>query len=149
MGNRIPLLVRYERHIRRDPGGCWVWTKNVASSGYPQLRVGRPGNGPVLSVHRWAYEHFVGPIPDGMLVLHHCDNKRCSRPDHLYCGTQADNMKDMDERGRRVSRGGRPPKLDDEQVVKVLDDPRPAHEIAAEFGVSEATVYRIKAMKHS
>lgn len=140
---RIPLEVRYERHIRRDPDGCWEWTGPCASSGYPQFRLGRTNK--TISVHRWSYECENGPIPDGRLVLHHCDNRKCSRPSHLYCGTQADNMRDMRERGRADhTSGGRPSKLTPDQQREIVWDERPTNEIAAAFNVSEATVYRLK-----
>lgn len=145
MRPRIPLIERYESAIRRDPGGCWVWTRHVSSAGYPQMRVGRTGNGPVLLVHRWAYEHFVCEIPDGALVLHRCDNKRCSNPDHLYIGTQADNVRDMIERGRRERPVGRSGKLMRRQRDEIASDvDRTIHKLALDYGVSESTIYAIR-----
>lgn len=136
-----PLEIRYEKHIRRDPGGCWVWTKHVSSNGYPQFRCGRTGNGPVILVHRWAYERHVGPIPEGKLVLHHCDNRRCSNPEHLYAGTHADNMRDMADRGRRRL------KLTDDAVRAIRLDERRYAEIAAEHRISEAMVYAVRSRR--
>lgn len=51
--------------------------------------------------HRLSWQIANGSIPDGLQVLHHCDNGACIRPDHLFVGTQADNMRDMDAKGRR------------------------------------------------
>jgi hypothetical protein len=80
---------------------CWNWTGAKRKNGYGQMRYYRgPGYCPVIKVHRFAYEMYFGPIPDGMCVLHHCDNPACVRPDHLFLGTQADNMKDMNRKGR-------------------------------------------------
>jgi hypothetical protein len=56
-----------------------------------------------LRSHRFAYELEHGPIPDGLFVLHRCDNRKCCNPKHLFIGTQADNMHDMDAKGRRVT----------------------------------------------
>jgi HNH endonuclease/helix-turn-helix, Psq domain len=83
-------------------GDCWLWTGECRPNGYGRLRVGAQ----TMSAHRFAYETSAGPIPAGLQVLHRCDVKRCCRPDHLYVGTQLDNMRDKVERGRW--RGGRP-----------------------------------------
>jgi hypothetical protein len=147
---KIPLEIRYERHIDRSagPDGCWVWTGSGNQAGYGQLRVGRKG--PVISVHRWAYEHFVGPIPEGYWVCHHCDNPKCSNPKHLYAGTPQENMRDAVVRGRRpkkVKFGGRVKKLTDDMVRAIRADTRPACLVAVNFGVSECTVFAIRARR--
>ena len=82
-------------------GDCWVWTGATTTAGYGEIRFG----GKVVRVHRLVYELTVGPIPEGMGVLHRCDNPPCCRPDHLFLGTQRDNARDMVAKGRK--RGGR------------------------------------------
>lgn len=146
MGKRMPLDIRYELHINRIPGGCWEWQSAHNQAGYGQFIIGRPGNG-VISVHRWAYEHFVGPIPDGLLVLHKCDNSRCSNPDHLYVGTQKDNTNDKKARGRYAKThvfGPRHRKLTDDDVRAIRLDERPQYVIAAAYKISESHVSGIK-----
>jgi hypothetical protein len=77
--------------------GCWEWQQTIDASGYGRLtRAGRQG----VKAHRVAWECANGPIPDGLWVLHRCDNRRCVNPEHLYVGDRADNMADMVERGR-------------------------------------------------
>lgn len=71
-------------------GDCWLWTGSVANTGYGQITSG----GTTLLVHRVAYEQLVGPIPEGMNVLHRCDTARCWNPAHLFLGTHADNVAD-------------------------------------------------------
>jgi len=79
--------------------GCWEWTGSRARRGYGKVRIG----GVLHSSHRLSYEWSVGPIPDGMHVLHHCDNPPCVRPDHLWIGTRTDNQGDMVAKGRQFS----------------------------------------------
>lgn len=99
-GPRRPLRERFEEKFVRDPSGCWLWTASVNGNGYGQILVTTEAAGLGLA-HRVAYELYVGPIPDATLVLHRCDVRHCVNPDHLRLGTQADNIADMDSKGRR------------------------------------------------
>ena len=107
---------RFERFIdRTHPDGHWLWT-GALSSGY-----GVMGNGyRMMYVHRWSYEHFVGPVPDGLIVGHECHDldltcmggecihRRCARPEHLKPMAHADNIRAgrsaQASRARRVER---------------------------------------------
>lgn len=91
------LTDRFLRGFDRIPGGCWIWRGNRTVSGY-----GRLGKSPRVLMHRFSYEHYVGPIPEGMDILHHCDVRPCVNPKHLYAGTDADNVRDKVLRGRHV-----------------------------------------------
>jgi hypothetical protein len=81
--------------VTSDAGACWLWRGQVGTSGYGQLKMG----GKMVSAHRLAVELTAGPIPDGLVVQHRCDVKRCVNPNHLIVGTQADNMRDAAIRG--------------------------------------------------
>jgi hypothetical protein len=98
-----PLAERFEEMVRRLPGddACWEWTGAVCKAGYGRIGEGGRG-GRHLLVHRVAWELANGPIPAGMVVRHHCDNRRCVRPSHLELGSQADNLCDMAKRRRGV-----------------------------------------------
>ena len=76
---------------------CWVWTAGKAE-GYGVLRV----NGKNMGAHRFSWEIHYGPIPQGLWVLHRCDNRSCPRPDHLFVGTCADNEADKKAKGRQA-----------------------------------------------
>jgi hypothetical protein len=76
---------------------CWLWTGSTGPSNrYGMLRV----NGRSVKVHRFAWELVNGPIPDGKVVRHRCDNTLCVNPYHLELGTQLDNVRDSISRGR-------------------------------------------------
>jgi hypothetical protein len=81
---------------------CWLWTGGKHRQGYGQISIARK----MALAHRVSYELEVGPIPPGMSVLHKCDVPGCVRPDHLFTGTQKDNMADCARKGRTVSFNG-------------------------------------------
>ncbi len=80
-----------------EKNNCWIWKGGLGRHGYAQHRM---NNTPIVA-YRAAWILFKGEIPKGICVCHRCDNKKCVNPDHLFLGTQSDNMKDMLEKGRR------------------------------------------------
>lgn len=87
-----PLIDRFFKYVgRKLPNGCIPWV-GANSNGYGVIGIGR-GSGNVQAT-KVSFEFFVGPVPDGLEVLHRCDNPPCINPVHLFVGTMADNMKD-------------------------------------------------------
>lgn len=146
--------------------GCWLWTAGKFHAGYGQFRLA----GRTVKAHRIAYELTHGPIPVGesyhdTCVCHTCDNKLCVRPDHLFLGTQADNVADMVSKGRqalgdhngsrtkpeRLPRGEhhkRPTaKLDEDRVRAIRVATGTQAKIAAAYGVSFQLVSLIRSRK--
>lgn len=75
--------------------GCWEWTGKIGKNGYGVFFA----NVKAYPAHRKSWQMANGPIPSGMHICHHCDNKKCVRPDHLFVGTHADNMRDAWAKG--------------------------------------------------
>lgn len=97
-------LERFEEKVDKS-GDCWIFTGSCPGFGHGHFGV---DSGKYVYAHRWAYAHYVGPIPDGMQVCHKCDVPACVNPDHLFIGTQRDNVLDMHRKGRFVgNRKGR------------------------------------------
>jgi hypothetical protein len=97
-GQCVPIETRLWEKVQKEPnGGCWLWTGGTTNGGYGVIGVGR---GRLHRAHRISWEIANGPIPDGLKVLHRCDNPPCVNPAHLFLGTQVDNMRDCAAKGR-------------------------------------------------
>ncbi len=130
------------RHSWVKDNGCWEWIKAVGKSGYGVMRV---GDRSAVSCHRVAYQLWNGDIPDGLNVLHKCDNKKCVNPDHLEIGTQSKNMLDAASRGISPTGELHPQStLTNHQVESIRSDNRTCPEIARELGVRTLNVWRAK-----
>jgi len=129
---------RFWAKVKKTPT-CWLWQRALDEWGY-----GRFGGG---SAHRVAWRFAYGPVPKGLQVLHRCDNPPCVRPDHLFLGSQADNMADMVVKGRAL-RGERNPnaKLTWEAVRAIRAQHAAGvskHSLSRQFGVDRTVITSI------
>lgn len=138
----------WSKSRRGGPGECWVWTAALDDGGYGVFGM---CHSKVISAHRFAYLLERGPIRDGLNVLHRCDNRPCVNPDHLFLGTQADNMRDMAQKGRGGKAKARGAQhwnarltADDVRAIRAYPAGAMAREIAERFGVSRMTVIAIR-----
>ena len=133
---------RIEKKVERIPeSGCWVWMGTTTVRGYGQIE----HKTKKLYAHRASYEAFVGEIPQGMYVCHTCDNVSCVNPNHLFLGTQKQNLQDMAKKGRST-RGEKNPgaKLTEEQVNQIRTMDGTCSFISKIFNVSSSAISAIK-----
>lgn len=123
--------------LKRSEGGCLNWDGPVTSKGYG---LGMKADGKYVRAHRLAYRLHVGAIPAGAHVLHHCDNRRCCEPTHLYLGSNEENIVDKmvrDRSGKKLCR---------EQVARIkarLAAGESRRSLASAFGVNPSNITRI------
>lgn len=143
MGSPIERLLN---SVEPEPNsGCWLYIK-TGKLGYGTFWL----NGSARQAHRAAWTLLVGPIPDGMQVNHKCHVRCCVNPNHLYLGTQTDNMKDMRDSGRERRALGELnglAKLTIEMVKAIRKSDRKNCELAAFFSVAPTTISAIRNRK--
>jgi len=135
---REPLADRFFRNVEKTEG-CWNWVGYMYQQGYGAFA----SMGKMYGAHRVSYELANGTIPEGLLVRHTCDNRRCVNPAHLITGTHQENMRDMTERGRQ--KGGGKSILTEEQVkeIRAIGNSQRVIDTAEKYGISQAQIYRI------
>lgn len=158
--NRQPVAARFWQRVdKRGTDDCWNWTAGTGSHGYGQLSIDAI---PKLT-HRIAWELANGPIPDNLHVLHKCDNRLCCNVNHLFLGTNLENIQDMVKKDRQAKGKDKPDQKGEANVTSVLTAQEVIeirercakgenqHELANIYGVSQghiSNLYRRVTWKH-
>jgi hypothetical protein len=127
--------------VRNEMTGCLEWHGLKNANGYGRTTI----RGRNLTVHRYVWELFNGPISQGLCVCHKCDNRQCAEPTHLFLGTTKDNSEDMVRKGRSL-KGERNNKSkltpDDVRAIRASNERQV--DLAARYGVTQAMVSQVK-----
>ena len=134
-------------------GSCWLWLGAKRPDGYGEMFIRKmKGKSDRVRAHRFSFELAFGKIPDGLYICHKCDNPSCVRPDHLFAGTQKENIADMWRKGRQNAwdkKGERngSAKLTTENAKTVrhlyFAERRTLSEIGKFFGVANQTIWSV------
>jgi hypothetical protein len=151
---KTPPQIRFWKKVKKSsPNKCWPFVGDKTHHGYGRFtehprkaKPGHPKPTPTMA-HRLAWEYTYGKIPDGLSVCHHCDNRPCCNPTHLFLGTQQDNNRDRHLKGRTVAVRGEmqgSSKLTEKQVREIRSQYQPfkvsLNSLAKKFAVSKRTI---------
>lgn len=142
-GKRAPARDRLLAKIAIDAEtGCWNWTAGKFPDGYGQFVEINRSRG----AHRVSYELHCGAIPERMCVCHRCDNRACINPDHLFLGTNSENMADMTAKGRQArGTSNARAKLTEADVLAIRSASGITQQkLAKQYGVGQILISRIR-----
>jgi hypothetical protein len=150
-------IARFHKKYVKHDSGCWNWTAGRFEVGYGMFSGFRGVGGTrkrTMGAHRVSWMiHSQRPIPAGMCICHHCDNRLCVNPVHLYLGTYQDNNRDTIRRNRGNRNLGSAcswSKVTEEQVLEILRSDYGRGDngaLAKKFGISQSQVSHIRSGK--
>lgn len=145
--NDLYILERFHEHAcKADDNECWLWAGPLNDRGYGRINKNINGKWKALRAHRVSWMIYRGEIPEALQICHKCDVRNCVNPSHLFLGTQRDNMRDRDIKGR-VRRGATHAfaKLTDDDIINIrlLAKTQSHTKIACHYKVSDSNISRI------
>lgn len=138
------LIERFNSSYVPVPGpGCWLWTDPFLRNGYGLISLGKDNCRKLA--HRFSYEMHISKGIEKLVICHKCDTPSCVNPDHLFAGTQQDNLADMVQK-KRHAHGSRSlnSKLNDESALAIFISEDPLTVLAKKYGVSIQTICNLK-----
>jgi hypothetical protein len=144
-------IERFKKYyFKDDVTGCWIWVGGLVNGGYGAFRLGSK----ILRAHRVAFELFKHSIPNGKLVMHKCDVRRCINPEHLFLGSHKDNTQDMLAKNRGGAwknnhKGHNNPNAklskEDKELIaeKLLQNNCTQKELAKKYNVGRGALWRL------
>lgn len=139
-----PALQRLQEGVIKTPSGCWEWQGAHRRDGYGLIM----HETIMWRTHRLMYHLVKGPITDDKFVCHTCDNRKCCNPDHLFLGTNADNLGDAASKNRfPLGLRHHKAKLSNQQVAEILKSHASNADLSRTYGVSTAQISRIRSGK--
>jgi len=144
------MAKRFLKKIDPRPSGCWHWKDYTSETRRPHLW---DGTKTIRAAHAALIVMRNEHVPKGMAVCHKCDNPMCVNPDHLFIGTQRENMRDCVAKGRNGGKSGPGPgpgmknpkaKLTDADVLAIRASTEPDRVLADRYGVTRPNIYSIR-----
>jgi hypothetical protein len=137
---RFNTINDYWNKVNKETSNsCWEWTGKLSKDGYGGFKMKHEW----MQVHRWSMK-LAGHDIAGKVVCHKCDNPKCVREDHLFLGTQADNVKDMIAKGRYVKPQS---KLSDADIADIRNSKLSLKKIGTKYNISTCYASNIRNYK--
>jgi hypothetical protein len=141
---RKTTIEYFEDKVIPEPNtGCHIWTANTNDKGYGLFNF----SGKMMSAHRAAYKLYIGEIPEGLHVLHTCDNRLCVNPLHFWLGTNLDNIRDRQKKGRdRYLSGTSHPRsrFSADEIKAIRESKLTQKELAKQYNTCQQHISQIK-----
>jgi len=141
-----PLINRFMKRVNKTDT-CWLWTGSIQVNGYGNLSA-RELTWGTRSAHRWSYTYHKGSIPEGLMIRHSCDVRKCVNPAHLLTGTSTENVRDMLERNPN----GCHRKFQKDDIIKIYNayhsGAKSQTDLANEYSVAHSTISYITRGEH-
>ncbi len=132
------MVERFLSKVLKHVSGCWLWNAQIYPTGYGSFYLNKKNH----LAHRASWILFKGNIPENLFVCHKCDVKRCVNPDHLFLGSQTENMRDMIDKGRAPKQIKSLSDDEEKDVLNLYVSGVTQREIAKKYNIHQRTIFR-------